>query len=72
MLRSSIHKKLEKKNLVAKHFVIYIQISGYEENPDVIPGGEVINNCIFIDNGLLRKNENLEVYNCEIEYNSLV
>ena len=28
------------------------QISGYEENPDVIPGGEVINNCIFIDNAM--------------------
>lgn len=28
------------------------QISGYEENPDVVPGGEVINNCIFIDNAM--------------------
>ncbi len=28
------------------------QISGYEENPDVIPGGEVINDCIFIDNAM--------------------
>ena len=28
------------------------QISGYEENPDVVPGGEVINNCVFIDNAM--------------------
>lgn len=28
------------------------QISGYEDNPDIVPGGEVINDCIFIDNAM--------------------